>query len=270
MRGCMRYPRGKETQVAMYNENERTSPWLIAFRVLFTIAVAGCIAFIFSNSLEIGPESSARSQAVMHYINAVLGRIGLGPVSEHAIRKLAHFAEYCLEGLLLTLCLRVYTRRFVRHISWPLLLGLLTAVSDETIQRYVAGRSSQVTDVWIDFAGVVGGMLVSLVLLLLLRAVTSFYSIKKENRRLRQERDELRRRQQPAAARRSGTDTPQPARKPHPGAAPRYAHQPFAGPDYAAQNRCPAGDENTAASRGSYEHSAGNGYSYYEEGEETQ
>lgn len=142
----------------MSNETEKTSPWLIAFRVIFTIAVAGCILFIFSNSLEIGPESSARSQAVMRYLNAILDRIGLGPVSEHTIRKLAHFAEYCLEGLLLTLCLRVYTRRFVRHISWPLLGGLLTAVTDETIQRYVAGRSSQVTDVWIDFAGVLTGM----------------------------------------------------------------------------------------------------------------
>ena len=87
----------------MSNETEKTSPWLIAFRVIFTIAVAGCILFIFSNSLEIGPESSARSQAVMRYMNAILDRIGLGPVSEHTIRKLAHFAEYCLEGLLLML-----------------------------------------------------------------------------------------------------------------------------------------------------------------------
>ena len=63
------------------------------------------------------------------------------------MRKLAHFAEYCLEGLLPTLCLRVYTARFVRHISWPLLGGLLTAVTDETIQKYVSGRSSQLTDV---------------------------------------------------------------------------------------------------------------------------
>ena len=144
----------------------------------------------------------------MRYMNAILDRIGLGPVSEHTIRKLAHFAEYCLEGLLLTLCLRVYTRRFVRHISWPLLGGLLTAVTDETIQRYVAGRSSQVTDVWIDFAGVVAGMLVSLVLLLIVRAVTSFYSIKKENRRLRQERDELRRRQARIRRQPAGHDAP--------------------------------------------------------------
>lgn len=172
---------------------QKTSPWLIAFRMIFTIAVLACIAFIFHNSLEAGTISSARSQAVMRYMNAVLERIGLGPLSEHSVRKLAHFAEYCLEGLLLTLCLRVYTARFVRHISWPLLGGLLTAVTDETIQKYISGRSSQLTDVWIDFSGVVAGMLVSLVLLLIVRAVLAFHAIKTENRRLRAERDRLRR-----------------------------------------------------------------------------
>lgn len=171
----------------------KTSPWLIAFRIIFTIGVLASIAFIFSNSLESGAISSERSQAVMHYMNAILDRIGLGPVSEHSVRKLAHFAEYCLEGMLLTLCLRVYTARFVRHISWPLLGGLLTAVTDETIQKYVSGRSSQLTDVWIDFAGIVAGLMVALVILLIVRAITAFYAIKRENRRLRAERDSLRR-----------------------------------------------------------------------------
>ena len=35
----------------------------------------------------------------------------------------------------------------------------LTALTDETIQLFSLGRSSQVTDVWIDFAGVVTGTL---------------------------------------------------------------------------------------------------------------
>lgn len=194
----------------------KTSPWLIAFRVIFTIGVLACIAFIFSNSLESGVISSARSQAVMRYMNAVLDRIGLGPVSEHSVRKLAHFAEYCLEGLLLTLCLRVYTARFVRHISWPLLGGLLTAVTDETIQKYVSGRSSQLTDVWIDFAGIVAGLMVSLVILLIVRAITAFYAIKRENCRLRAERDRLRRSRDAhirRAASRDNTGTPDAGRE---------------------------------------------------------
>ena len=177
-------------------EHEKTSPWLIAFRVIFTIALIACIAFIFRNSLESGALSSARSQAVMQKINEILSVINLGPLSEHTVRKLAHFAEFTLEGFLLMLCLRVYTNRFVRHISWPLLGGMTTALLDETIQRFIPNRTSQVTDVWIDMAGVVFGALIALILLLIVRGLMAFHTVKKENRRLRAERAALLRQQE--------------------------------------------------------------------------
>ena len=177
-------------------EHEKTSPWLIAFRVIFTIALIACIAFIFRNSLESGALSSARSQAVMQKINEILSVVNLGPLSEHTVRKLAHFAEFTLEGFLLMLCLRVYTARFVRHISWPLLGGMTTALLDETIQRFIPNRTSQVTDVWIDMAGVVFGALIALILLLIVRGLMAFHAVKKENRRLRAERAALLRQQE--------------------------------------------------------------------------
>ena len=177
-------------------EHEKTSPWLIAFRVIFTIALIACIAFIFRNSLEWGALASARSQAIMQKINEILSVVNLGPLSEHTVRKLAHFAEFTLEGFLLMLCLRVYTNRFVRHISWPLLGGMTTALLDETIQRFIPNRTSQVTDVWIDMAGVVFGALIALILLLIVRGLMAFHAVKKENRRLRAERAALLRQQE--------------------------------------------------------------------------
>lgn len=176
-------------------EQKRTSPWIIAFRVIFTAALVWCIGFIFSNSLEVGSVSSVRSRHVMQIINELLHKVHLGPLSEHMIRKMAHFAEYMLEGFLLMLCLRVYTRHFVRHISWPLLGGMSTALIDETLQRWSAGRSSQVLDVWIDMAGVMSGLVVALVILLIVRGIQSFYEIKRENRRLKAERAEWLRKQ---------------------------------------------------------------------------
>lgn len=173
----------------MNEQTEKTTLWLVAFRIVFTGALVACICFIFHNSLEAGALSSARSQAVMAKINALLGRVNLGPLSEHTVRKLAHFAEFLLEGFLLMLCLRVYTKRFVRHVSWPLLGGMTTALMDETIQLRTAGRSSQVTDVWIDMAGVVCGLLVALLLLLMLRWAWDFHAVKKENRALRAEHE---------------------------------------------------------------------------------
>lgn len=90
-------------------QQQKTSPWLIAFRVIFTAALLACILFIFRNSMQTGEVSSARSQAVTTLVNGFLGKFGLGPLSEHIIRKLAHFSEFMLEGFLLMLCLRVYT-----------------------------------------------------------------------------------------------------------------------------------------------------------------
>ena len=179
-------------------EQRKTSPWLIAFRVIFTFALIACIAFIFRNSLETGAQSSMRSQELMALLNELLGKVHLGPLSEHTIRKLAHFAEFTMEGFLLMLCLRVYTSHFVRHMSWPLLGGMTTALTDETIQRFIPNRTSAVTDVWIDMAGVVCGLFVALIILLIVRLLTAFYKIKKVNRELRAEQDRLRRVQQEA------------------------------------------------------------------------
>lgn len=172
-------------------QTQKTSPWLIAFRIIFTIALVWCIAFIFHNSMETGEVSSGRSQAVMRIVNAALAKVHLGPLSEHVIRKLAHFCEYMLEGFLLMLCLRVYTRRFVRHVSWPLLGGMATALTDETIQLYVPNRGSSVLDVWIDMAGVTAGLFVALLLLLIVRGLTGYYRMKKENRLLRAEHERM-------------------------------------------------------------------------------
>ena len=160
--------------------HKHTSPWLIAFRIIFTIALVWCILFIFHNSLETSSISSARSHEVMQKINAILAHLNIVPLSEHVVRKLAHFSEFTLEGFLLMLCLRVYTRHFFKHVSWPMLGGLLTALTDETIQLFVPGRSGQVTDIWIDFSGVMTGLLVGLILLGLVRMCIILYQHRNE------------------------------------------------------------------------------------------
>ena len=150
----------------MYIYKEKTGPLIWVLRVLFTLATVLTIGFIFYNSGQIGEVSGYRSQQVMEFYNSQIAPLlGLPQLTHFYIRKLAHFAEYALEGFFLMLSLRVYTSRFIRHISWPVLGGLLTALCDETIQIFTNGRSSQLTDVWLDFAGVLAGLLVGLFLL---------------------------------------------------------------------------------------------------------
>lgn len=163
-------------------EPQSLSPWVLGGRVLFTLALAGCIWFIFSNSMAVADVSSVSSGRVLQLLQAVLRRLGMPGLAQrltmHLVRKLAHFCEYTLEGFLLMLCMRVYTRRYVRHISVPMLGGVLTAMADETIQIYSPGRSSQVTDVWLDSAGVLAGILIALVFMALCRML--FHRCNKE------------------------------------------------------------------------------------------
>ena len=99
------------------------------------------LAVIFSQSLMPAALSKAESGGLLARLSALLPFL-----TERALRKLAHFSEFAVLGGLLSFCLRV-------RISRPLLAGLLCALGDETIQLFVPGRSGQVSDVWIDFAG---------------------------------------------------------------------------------------------------------------------
>ena len=167
-----------------YNDTERTSLWVIAGRVIFTAALIACIWFIFSNSMAVATVSTGSSGRVLAWMRIILRRLGHPGLADrltmHIVRKLAHFCEYLLEGFLLMLCLRVYTRHFFKHVSWPMLGGLLTALTDETIQLFVPGRSGQVTDIWIDFSGVMTGLLVGLILLGLVRMCIILYQHRNE------------------------------------------------------------------------------------------
>ena len=151
-------------------DRERTPVRLIVLRVLFTLFAAGTVVFIFSNSMQSGAASGLRSAAVTQWLNGGLARVGVGwRFSERLVRKLGHFSEYALLGFWLMLSLRVYTRRILSYISWPLFFGLLAGVLDEGIQMFADGRGSDVRDVVIVFSGVVFGLLAALFLLLLVR-----------------------------------------------------------------------------------------------------
>jgi VanZ family protein len=167
------------------NQTEfRTSPWVICGRIFFTFCLAATIWFIFSNSRQIADVSEGRSQEALTAVQAVFNRVGMtgiaNSLTDHIIRKLGHFCEYMLEGFWLMLCLRVYTRHFVKHISWPILGGLLTALCDETIQLFTAGRSGQVSDVWIDFSGVMAGLFVGFLIRCLFRMFTILFQHRNE------------------------------------------------------------------------------------------
>ena len=81
-------------------KEQHPSPWLIAGRVVFTLALIGCIAFIFSNSMAVAEVSSVSSGRVLQLLQAVLRRLGMPGLAQrltmHIVRKMAHFCEYLM------------------------------------------------------------------------------------------------------------------------------------------------------------------------------
>lgn len=138
-------------------------------QIVFTLLTICFVAFIFNNSLQIGEVSSKHSGAVLKLFQDILRFLGIPlTITEHFIRKSAHFCEYTGLGLLLGVTLRMYTKRILNHIFIPLFIGLAVPVTDEYIQLFVEGRGSMVQDVVLDFTGVLTGLTAAVLFVLVI------------------------------------------------------------------------------------------------------
>lgn len=132
-------------------------------RQIAAVAVTvGMVAFIFLNSAQPAQVSNQVSRGFLSWVEGALAQCGLeSTLTNHAIRKMGHFTEYFILGAMLLITVRLFTSKPMRHVFKPLFLGLLVPVLDETIQLFVEGRSGQVTDILLDFSGVISGILIA-------------------------------------------------------------------------------------------------------------
>ena len=133
---------------------------------IVTILILLTVCFIFSRSLLDISNSQEESERVVEIVEPILEPIfGEGNVTDHLVRKLAHFAEFGLLGI--ELAVFILLMRKLRAQSWisiqsflnALFFALSIALCDETIQIF-SERGSQVQDVWLDFFGAMCGMIV--------------------------------------------------------------------------------------------------------------
>lgn len=139
---------------------------LLIVYVLLTLLIVG---YIFSNSFQTVAASSERSGRVMKIVEPIINPKGTLSTEEvhKIVRKLAHGTEFAVLGIFLSLtAYEIFKLRKRILISFPLLMALCTAVTDEFLQSF-NDRSPQISDVLIDFSGAVLGMVfVTLVLFL--------------------------------------------------------------------------------------------------------
>lgn len=116
------------------------------------------VAFIWGNSIGSAPKSHSESRKALECVKPILEPvIGAGKVTDHLVRKVAHFAEFGALGLELAALLVVRRRVSLQGVANCLFAGLSVAIIDETIQIF-SNRGSQVQDVLLDYAGVCAGI----------------------------------------------------------------------------------------------------------------
>lgn len=143
------------------------------FTVVVFALTAATVTFAFIHSSMPAEVSQGESESVLEFLINFLRSIGFSAeLTDHIIRKAAHFAEYTAMGILFTLCAYCFDRprpfHFTPHI---MLAGISTAVIDETIQLFTEGRAGMIQDVLLDVSGIVTGFALTLGFLAIIAAV---------------------------------------------------------------------------------------------------
>lgn len=117
----------------------------------FLILTLLWLAMVLLQAFLPGSASYAESNGVLALANVIF------PWLTHSVlRRAAHFIEYFLLGFLMTgtFC---YAREFT--IFKPMFFCLFTALCDETIKIFAVDRLAQISDIWVDGAGAMAGIL---------------------------------------------------------------------------------------------------------------
>lgn len=145
------------------------------YRAILWLITLSLLLVMFGFSAQEGVQSGSISGKIARPITDSLAqRQGLTGQAywklyaqvDFAVRKTAHFLEYTLLGMLLTLLLDSYCARW-HWLSWA---GCtLYAATDEIHQLFVAGRTGKWQDVLLDSSGALAGLLLAMLMLWLIR-----------------------------------------------------------------------------------------------------
>lgn len=128
------------------------------------------IGFIFSNSIATAEESSDTSQGVVEVIEEVVQKVEPEfEISNHFVRKLAHFIEFFILGFIFNFSYFIFKRQLKYHSVLSLFTGLIVSVIDETIQLSSVGRAGMIKDVWIDFSATITALLTLFVVIFIIK-----------------------------------------------------------------------------------------------------
>lgn len=138
---------------------------MFIYKMLPWVPVVLWMVLIFALSHQPASESGEMSSGITEIVMETVEQII--PVSEtdfdrveHIVRKNAHFFIYLILGVLVIHALRKGGGRSFNGIGLAIAVCVLYAMSDEFHQLFIAGRSGEVRDVFIDSSGASVGIMV--------------------------------------------------------------------------------------------------------------
>ncbi len=152
-------------------ETRKKEKTVKVLKILLPILCGLWLGFIFGQSFLPAEESASSSSAVVDAFQTVVGwfapqsslATATGEAYEQlhlAIRKVAHFGEYAVLGVLMAWCYFIYAKGW-RFIWLPVVGAFLFPLMDEGLQLLIDGRVGSFTDVAIDWCGaIMGGAIV--------------------------------------------------------------------------------------------------------------
>lgn len=143
----------------------RARGWRVLF-LLLTVLLAGVIFYMSSEpATESGERSTTIAAEILPLVHPAFETLppeeqkAVLSSADHILRKTAHFCVYGTLGALLLLYNLCFAAKPPAHMLRALLAATVYAASDEIHQAFVPGRGSAVTDVLLDSAGALCGIL---------------------------------------------------------------------------------------------------------------
>lgn len=133
------------------------------WRIVVLILIISTYVFIFGNSLQPVENSQSESSLALVFVKPVLELfINNVNITDHLVRKMAHFTEFFVLGFELLLFSSMLKQIKLQEVANCLSIALASAVTDEALQMLTLGRGPLVSDVLLDFIGACIGILIML------------------------------------------------------------------------------------------------------------
>ena len=131
--------------------------------LLLILLILHCV-LIFGFSAQNRQQSASKSNPITHSLvgteksedMTMREWNDMKNMTDYTVRKSAHIALYAILGVLAYLNARSYLKK--QHGLTAILFCTLYAITDEIHQAFVPGRAGMVSDVLIDFAGIMLGI----------------------------------------------------------------------------------------------------------------